>query len=101
VEVEAVPASRLTGESGTALASALLPHWPGQRDVSGLGNEAIARQESSKLSRWEPEYDTYLVVRRANLLAYVHYGRWSPPSKAEMDRDALRLAKKILAAYPS
>jgi hypothetical protein len=101
VAVEAVPGSPLTGESGTALARALVTLGRDKRDIPGLGDEAIARHSSYDSERWGTSRTVFLIVRRANLIVYVRYDRWASPAKAAMDRDVVRLARKVLTAYPA
>ncbi|WP_285697933.1 hypothetical protein [Actinomadura sp. NBRC 104412] len=91
VYVEAPPPSAATGQSGTAVAKALFAAWRGDGSrAPKLGDQAKRDHVDSTASR--------LLVRRANLLLYIDYGRRDRPSKAAMDREVAALAQAVLAA---
>lgn len=98
VQVEAIPPSPVTGETATRTADELYDTSAGTGRTGGraVGDEAKARSYGG--DHWTTR-TSYLLVRKANLLVHVEYDRSDDPTSDQLRRDAITVARKVLAGY--
>lgn len=90
-----VPPSPATGQTGTQIAQSF-PLWQAKTSEQrkGIGDNAVVRRFASGNL-----HDVTVTVRRGNLLVGVGYERWSGPPVKDMEKDAIEVAKAVIADY--
>ena len=97
VHAHALPGSAASGRGAVAEAKEKFARWrPKATAVKGLGDEAKVEHHDFEKGR---SLSHCLLVRKDNLLVYLDYQRWQHPSKATMDEEIKRVARKVLSAY--
>ncbi len=97
MEAEVITPSAATGETASQVATALFGQW--KHNVSKaprLGDQAAIDHFSFEKGR---SRNNTILIRRANLLVFVDYGRWHHPDVSEMDAEIVSLAKGILGGH--
>ncbi|MFI0352766.1 hypothetical protein [Actinomadura sp. 9N407] len=96
VYAEAVAPSAATGETGTAVATAIFDA------ARGEATSAPKPGDKAKLDHYSFEKgrsrSSRILLRRGNLLVYVDHGRWHRPSKKTMDDEVAAVAEAVLNA---
>lgn len=97
VNVYALPGSAVSGKGAIEQTKDRFALWRSKvTSVKGVGDEAKADHTAYVKGRSRTHS---LLVRKDNLLVHVEYQRWQYPSKATMEEETKRVARKVLSAY--
>ena len=93
----AAAGSPLTGKTGSQVAKTSFTNATrsSAKPVKGLGDHAVVYRDDSEYGGMFNS-DRQVTVRRGNLIVQVDYTRWGAGVGPQMERDAIKMARKLL-----